>query len=145
MELALDVLRVIHVTSVILSAWPFYALVAVNQGARLGPPLGDRVDTYLESIVKNRTVPCYVFQLSALLSGVLLILLRGLSLLYLLANPILAAKLILLFIIAAIFTSLHTTLKPQIDASFKELTPGPGSPQVASRIYTLRLRRKRLA
>jgi len=145
MELALDVLRVIHVTSVILMAWPFYALVAVNQRARLGPPLGDRVDTYLESIVKNRTVPCYVFQLSALLSGVLLILLRGLSLFYLLANPILAAKLILLFIIAAILTFVHTTLQPQIDASFKELTSGPGSPQVASRIATLRLRRKRLA
>lgn len=32
-------------------AWPFYALVSVNQRARLGPPLGDRVDAYVENII----------------------------------------------------------------------------------------------
>jgi hypothetical protein len=50
-------------------AWPFYALVAVNQRARLGSPLGDRADTYVENIIKNRVIPCFVFQVSVGVSG----------------------------------------------------------------------------
>ena len=52
-----SLLNVVHVLTAVLMAWPFYALVAVNQRVRLGPPLGDRVDVYLENIIKNRTVP----------------------------------------------------------------------------------------
>ncbi len=50
-------LRLLHILNAILMAWPYYALVAVNQRARLGPPLGDRADTYMENVIKNRTVP----------------------------------------------------------------------------------------
>ena len=57
MDTAISSLRVVHILTAILMAWPFYALVAVNQRARLGPPLGDRVDTFLENTVKNRTIP----------------------------------------------------------------------------------------
>jgi len=145
MEVFLSVLRVIHITSVILMVWPFYALVAVNQRARLGPPLGDRTDTYLENIIKNRTVPCYVFQISALLSGFLLVVLRGLGLSYVLVNPILAAKLGLLIVLGALLTYVHTTLQPKIDAGFQQLASGIASQDLTSRIVSLRLRRKRMA
>jgi len=145
MDVFLNLLRVIHITSVILMAWPFYALVAVNQRARLGPPLGDRADTYLENIIKNRTIPCYVFQLSALLSGLLIILLRGLGLSYVLANPILAAKLGLLIALGALLTYVYTALQPKIDASFHELASGAASQDLTQRIASLRLRRKRVA
>ena len=145
MEVFLSLLRVIHITSVILMAWPFYVLVAVNQRARLGAPLGDRTDTYLENIVKNRTIPCYVFQSSALLSGVLLVVLRGLGLSYVLVNSILAAKLGLLIVLGALLTYVHTTLQPKIDAGFEELASGAASQHLTSRIVSLRLRRKRMA
>lgn len=46
MESLISALRVIHLVNAILMAWPLYALVTVNQRARLGPPLGDRVDLY---------------------------------------------------------------------------------------------------
>jgi hypothetical protein len=65
MEL-LNILRVVHILTAVLMAWPAYALVAVNQRARLGPPLCDRADLYLENIVKSRVLPCYIFQLTAL-------------------------------------------------------------------------------
>ena len=145
MEVFLSVLRVIHITSVILMVWPFYALVAVNQRARLGPPLGDRTDTYLENIIKNRTIPCYVFQISALVSGFLLVLLRGLGLSYVLVNPILAAKLGLLIVLGALLTYVHTTLQPNIDAGFQQLASGIASQDLTSQIVSLRLRRKRMA
>ena len=69
METVISILKVIHVVTAILMAWPFYALVAVNQRARLGPPLGDRADTYMENIIKNRTIPCFVFQGTVLVTG----------------------------------------------------------------------------
>ena len=76
----IDILGVVHIVTAILMAWPFYALVAVNQRVRLGPPLGDRVDTYMENIIKNRTIPCFMFQATALITGLALVLLRGLGL-----------------------------------------------------------------
>ena len=38
MSVVIDVLRVVHLFTAILMAWPFYALVAVNQRIRLGRP-----------------------------------------------------------------------------------------------------------
>jgi hypothetical protein len=139
-----SVLLVLHVITAILMAWPFYALVAVNQRAQLGPPLGDRTDTYMENIIKNRTVPCFVFQATALLTGVALVLVGGFSLGTLVSNPVLGVKLLLLLLIGGLLGYAYFGLQPRIDALFAEATE-PGSGEVASQIGTLRLRRKRLA
>ena len=88
----IDILGVVHIVTAILMAWPFYALVAVNQRVRLGPPLGDRVDTYMENIIKNRTIPCFVFQATVLVTGLALVLLRGLGLEALIRLPALGLK-----------------------------------------------------
>ncbi|MDE3091179.1 MAG: hypothetical protein KGJ80_17555, partial [Chloroflexota bacterium] len=95
MELV-SILRVVHVITAILMAWPAYALVAVNQRGRLGPPLGDRADQYLENVVRNRVVPCYVFQLTALVSGIWLVFAAGLGLDALVTNWVLGVKFVLL-------------------------------------------------
>lgn len=140
----IGLLTVAHVVNAILMAWPYYALVAVNQRARLGPPLGDRADTYLENVIKNRTIPCFVFQATALVTGVWLVLARGTGLRVLITSPALAAKLALLVLIAVALTYVHVRLQPQIDALFASAGGAPDA-EVASRIGTLRLRRKRLA
>jgi hypothetical protein len=144
MAILIDILRVVHVISAILMAWPFYALVAVNQRARLGPPVGDRVDTYLENIIKNRTVPCYVFQATALVSGLALVLLRGAALDALVKNLALGLKFLLLLLIAGLLSYVRFSLQPQIDALFVR-AGSPVAADVAPRIGTLRLRRKRMA
>ncbi len=77
MDTLMSILKVIHILTAMLMAWPFYALVIVNQRVRLGPPLGDRADTYMENILKNRTIPCYVFQATVLVSGLALVSLGG--------------------------------------------------------------------
>ncbi len=140
----LTVVLVLHVFTTILMAWPFYALVAVNQRVRLGPPVGDRVDLYMENILKNRTVPCFVFQATALLTGVALILLRGAPLSTLVTNPLLAVKLVLLVLISVLLASVHLGLQPRIDALFAE-GQQPLPPEVVTQIAALRLRRKRMA
>lgn len=137
--------RVVHVITAILMAWPAYALVAVNQRARLGAPVGDRADRYMENIIKNRTVPCFVFQGTALLSGLALLPLRGYGFESLASNPALALKLVLLLVIIGLLSYVHLRLQPRIDAAFAqaggEIVPAP----MAQGIGRLRLRRKRSA
>jgi hypothetical protein len=138
------ILRVLHIISAILMAWPFYALVAVNQRVGLGPPLGDRTDTYMENIIKNRTVPCFVFQATALVTGLGLLLVSGLGLSVLVTNLALGLKFLLLLLIAGLLAYVHFSLQPQIDTLFAQ-AGNPGSAAAASRIGPLRLRRKRVA
>ena len=144
MIILIDVLRVIHIISAILMAWPAYALVAVNQRVRLGPPLGDRVDVYMENIIKNRTIPCLVFQATVGISGLALVLLRGLGLGALVTIPVLGLKFLLLLLIAGMLSYVHIFMQPKIDALFAE-AGGTVPADVVPRIGALRLRRKRMA
>ncbi len=137
-------LRVAHVITAVLMAWPFYALVAVNQRIRLGPPLGDRADTYMENIIKNRTIPCFVFQATALVTGVALLLAKKVRLDALVTNPVLGLKFLLLVAIGMLLSYVHRSLQPQIDSLFAQ-AGHPVPADIASRIGALRLRRKRLA
>lgn len=146
MDVLIPVLRVIHVVNAILMAWPAYALVAVNQRARLGPPLGDRADTYLENTIKSRVLPCYVFQVTALVTGLALILLRGMGLDALVTNWVLGLKFLLLLVIAALLSIVHFNLQPRLDALFaKRDANGKIAEADATQIRAWRTRRKQLS
>ncbi len=140
----LSLLRLLHVVNALLMAWPFYALVIVNQRALLGPPLGDRADLYLERIVKNRTLPCYVFQGTALVSGLALIFARGRGLGALFQEPLLGLKVLFLLTISATLTYVHTRLQPTIDALVGD-GRAPLAEAEAFHLRALRHRRKRAA
>ena len=144
MNSLIDILKVTHIINAILLAWPFYALVIVNQRARLGPPLGDRTDTYMENIIKNRTIPCFVFQATALITGLALVLLQGFGLDVFVTNPVLAVKFLLLLLIIGLLTYVHISLQPCIDGLFAQ-AGSPVPTDVASHIGALRIRRKRIA
>ena len=145
MDIFVSVLKVIHIASAVLLAWPYYALAAVNQRALLGPPLGDRTDTYMENVIKSRTVPCFVFQATVLVSGIALMLLQGLGLSALFIVPMLGAKFLLLLLIVGLLTYVHVALQPRIDAAFSEAGEESIPPELAKRIGAMRLRRKRIA
>lgn len=144
MVTVINILRVIHILTAILMAWPFYALVAVNQRVRLGPPLGDRTDTYMENIIKNRSIPCFVFQATVGVTGLALVLLRGLGLGALVTIPVLGLKFLLLLLIAGLLSYVHFKVQPQVDALFAQ-AGNPVSADLAPRIGQLRLMRKRMA
>jgi hypothetical protein len=145
MDTAMVFLKIVHIINAILMAWPFYALVAVNQRGRLGPPLGDRTDTYMENIIKNRTIPCFVFQATALVTGIALVLLGGLGLGALVTNPVLIFKFFPLLAIAVLLTYVHVSVQPRIDDLFAQVGSSPVSEEVAKDIGSLRVRRKRVA
>jgi hypothetical protein len=144
MVAVISILKVIHIITAILMAWPAYALVAVNQRVRLGPPLGDRTDTYMENIIKNRTIPCFVFQVTVGVTGLALVLLRGFGLDALVTIPVLGLKFLLLVLVMGLLGFVHFSLQPQIDALFAQAS-SPVPADLAPRIGALRLRRKRLA
>lgn len=145
MDSLLGFLRVLHVINAILMAWPFYALVTVNQRARLGPPLGDRTDTYMENIVKNRTIPCFIFQATALVTGIALLLVSGMGAGATVTNATVVFKFFPLLFIIALLSYVHTGLQPRIDALFAGAAGSPVPEEVAKNIMSLRLRRRRIA
>ena len=55
----------------------------------------------MENVIKNRAIPCYVFQATVLITGLLLIFLRGQGLAALFTYPALGVKFLLLLSIAA--------------------------------------------
>lgn len=145
MNILIDILKVIHILSATLMAWPYYALVAVNQRARLGPPLGDRTDTYIENLIKNRTIPCFVFQASALISGLALVFLGGGGINTLITTPILGIKFLLLIIVGGILTSVHIGLQPKLDSLFDKAGNPPFPEEIAREIGQIRATRKNRA
>lgn len=144
MPTSVAILRVIHILNAVLMAWPIYALVIVNQRMRLGPPLGDRVDIFMENTIKNRTIPCLIFQLTALVSGLALILANNQSLSVIFSNTALAVKFGLLLVVMGLLAMVHFNLQPRIDSLFASGQP-PYASEVAAEIGTLRLVRKRVA
>ncbi len=145
METLLGVTKFIHIASALLLAWPYYALTAVNHRALLGPPLGDRTDIYMENIIRSRSIPCFVFQATVLVSGIGLMLMQGRELSALVSDPPLGVKFLLLLLIVGLLAYVHTVLQPRIDTAFAEAGEAPIAEAEAGRIGAMRLRRKRIA
>ncbi len=145
METWSALLRVIHIVTVVFMAWPLYALITVNERGALGPPLGDRADRYMENIIRGMTVRCFVYQVTALLTGVALVLLRGQGLSALVTNGVLLLKLILLATLMGLLGYVHFSLQPRLDGLFASAPEGQIAGDLATRIGRLRLRRKRVA
>lgn len=149
MEIWLQVVKFLHILAVVFMAWPLYALITVNERGRLGVPLGSDADRYMENIIKGQTIRCYVFQLTALVTGVVLVSLYGVGLNALLTNWVLAAKTGLLLALMGLLSYVHLGVQPRLDRLFQAAGEAEGNPtvpeEIASRIGPLRVRRKRLA
>ncbi|MBI2016715.1 MAG: hypothetical protein HYS77_14440, partial [Candidatus Rokubacteria bacterium] len=65
-------MKFLHVLAVVFMAAPLYNLIVVNERVRFGKaPLP--VDRYFESIIRGNSTRCFVFQLTAFLTGIILI------------------------------------------------------------------------
>ncbi len=52
----------IHIISVVFMAWPLYALITVNERPKVSAPVGDKVDDFMEGILKK--IPSAVMSFS---------------------------------------------------------------------------------
>ena len=71
-----DVMKFLHVLTVVFMAAPLYNLIVVNERAKFGKA-HIQVDRYFESLIRGNATRCYVFQVTALVTGVLLVGLGG--------------------------------------------------------------------
>lgn len=138
-----QLLKFLHILAVVFMAAPLYNLIVVNERVRFGKA-HLQVDQYFENIIRGNAARCYVFQLTALVTGVLLVGLGG-SWLALFTNWVLLAKLVLLLLLMGLLSVVTLSIQPGIDRLLSE-AEGDTIPQpLAARIAPLRLRRKRLA
>lgn len=138
-----DTLKFLHVITVVFMAAPLYNLVVVNERVKFGRAHLD-VNGSFENLIRGNSIRCYVFQVTALVTGVVLVVLGG-SMAGLFTNWVLVAKLLLLLALMALLSVVHFSLQPGIDRLLAEATGDVLAPALAARIAPLRARRKRLA
>jgi len=142
--MAHDVLKFLHILSVVFMSAPLYNLIVVNERVRFGKaPFA--VDRYFENIIRGASTRCYVYQLTALVTGVLLVTVGGFPLTYLLENRVLLAKVVLLFALMALLSIVHFRLQPAIDRILGGVEGDMLPPEAAAQVLPLRTGRKRLA
>ncbi len=70
--MAYNIIKFFHILSVVFMSAPLYNLIVVNERVLFGKaPFA--VDRYFENIIKGAAIRCYVYQLSALVTGILLL------------------------------------------------------------------------
>lgn len=136
----------VHLLSTLFMAAPLYMLIVVNERVRFGAPLGYYTDRYMENIIRNNAVRCFVFQGTMAASGLGLVYVTGRSWSALVTEPTLAIKWVALVILVGLLSYVHFSLQPRIEALMAQVKPDSPPPQgLAPQIGSLRLRRKRLA
>ena len=139
-------LLVVHLLSTLLMAAPFYMLVIVNERARFGAPLGYFTDRYMENIIRNNAVRCFIFQGTMAASGLALIFASGLGWGALLTLPSLVIKWVALIILVSLLSYIHFSLQPRIEALMVQVKPdSPVPPDLAPKIGAMRRKRKKLS
>ncbi len=139
-----EVVKFLHILAVVFMSAPLYNLIVVNERAAFGKaPFA--VDRYFEDIIKGNSLRCYVYQLTAALTGILLVPLNGLPWASLYQNKILLAKLLLLLTLTALLSVVHFRIQPAVEKLLGQVKGDEIPEEIAERILPLRVRRKRLA
>ena len=145
MQLVLQILKFAHLLAVVFMAWPLYALITVNERGRLGSPLGEWADQYMENIIKGQTIRCYIYQLTAGVTGLALVFFRSSSLSFVFTNWVLGIKTILLLGLMSLLSYVHFSLQPRIDALFAQAGTHSVHGDLGAQVGPLRSTRKKLA
>lgn len=141
-----SLIKLLHILSFLFMSAPFYSLIVVNERARFGGGMNMNTDRYMENMIKGQSLRCYVFQISALLTGLLLLWYNGMGFGSLLSNWALLVKWVLLVFLLILLSIVHFGIQPRIEALLGQVAEKDPFPQeIASQIAPLRLKRKKLA
>lgn len=139
-----DAVTFLHVLAVVFMSAPLYNLIVVNERLRFGQaPYA--VDRYFENLIKTNAIRCYVFQTTAFVTGILLVILAGLPLSELFTNSVLLAKFVLLLTLTALLSYVHFGIQPRIEALLDQVQGEDIPSTVAGQLLPWRSRRKKLA
>lgn len=136
----------IHLLSTLFMAAPFYMLIIVNERVRFGAPLGYFTDRYMENMVRNNSVRCFVFQGTMAASGLALFFITGRSWSALFTDPTIVIKWLALAVMVSLLAYIHTSLQPRIETLMEQVKPDAPVPQgIGPQIAALRSLRKKFA
>ncbi len=146
MDVSYDLLRFLHVVSFVFMSIPLFNLIVVNERALMGPSFHYYADRYMENIIQRGAMRCYVFQSTAFVSGILLLLVGPLGFEALWTNWVVLAKVILLFVLMGLLSYVHFGLQPRIEALLSTVSSDANVPEgLFAELKPNRMRRKRLA
>ena len=141
---AYQAVKFLHILTVVFMAAPLYNLIVVNERLRFGKaPYA--VDRYFENLIKTNAIRCFVFQLTAFITGILLIPLGGQPLSVLFTNQILLAKFLLLIVLSVLLSYVHLGVQPRIEALLGQVQGSEIPGEILQQIVPWRVRRKKLA
>ena len=141
-----NLLIFLHVMGFVFMSVPLFNLIVVNERALLGVSFNYYADRYMENIIKHGAYRCYIFQLTVLITGVLLLLFGPLEFEALWMNWRILIKTILLFILMGMLSYVHFKLQPKIESYLSELNENSAIPDnLVSQLKPYRIRRKRMA
>src|SRR4030043_2012720 len=112
MEVFYNVLKFLHVLGFVFMSTPLFNLIGVNERALLGPSFDYQVDRYMENIIRRGASRCFVFQLTVLISGVLLLIFSPLGIQSLWHHWIILVKTIILMTLMGLLSYVHFRLQP---------------------------------
>src|SRR3989338_97336 len=144
MTMVVGIITLLHIVSAIFMALPFYALISVNEKKAVKNPLGDETDTYMENIIKKQAGRCYIFQITALITGLYLWSRGNFGIALSVPNLLMLGKFLGLFILMGLLSYVVFVIQPKIDSLFAELKK-ENEEKVASQLNKLRAKRKRFA
>jgi hypothetical protein len=146
MSVLYDVLKFMHVMSFVFMSVPLFNLIVVNERALYSRSFDYSVDRFMENILRHGAYRCFIFQSTALLTGLLLLIFGPLGITALWTDIIILTKTILLLTLTSLLSYVHLKLQPHIDkllAGFGPDAPVSESPWINLKAY--RTKRKRLA
>jgi hypothetical protein len=141
-----QILKLWHIISFVFMSIPLFNLIVVNERALMGSSFNFGTDRYMENIIRHGAVRCYVFQLSAFFSGILLLIYGQWGIQALWTNYILLIKTIILFTLTGLLSYVHFSLQPKIELLLKDITAETKVPDnFLASVKPFRVLRKRLA
>lgn len=146
MEDLYEIIRFWHIMSFVFMTVPLFNLIVVNERAALNISFDYNADRYMENIIGNGAMRCFVFQASVLISGILLLVNGELGLDTLWTNGIVLTKTVLLVLLTSLLSYVHLSLQPKIESFFAGLTADSEIPDdLVASLRPYRVRRKWLA
>ena len=125
---------------------PLFNLIVVNERALLGKSFNYYADRYMENIIKHGAYRCYIFQLTVLITGVLLLFFGPLEFESLWLNWRILIKTILLFVLMGMLSYVHFMLQPKIESFLTDINADSKIPDnLVSQMKPYRVRRKWMA
>jgi len=140
-----SIVLLLHIITAVFMAWPLYALITVNERPKVNAPVGDKLDDFMEGIIKKNARRCYIFQITALATGLYLVWAHAGTLTPVISNFRLLGKTVGLFVLMGLLSYVVFYLQPRIDGLFGQLKKTKLKENISQKIIALRLQRKMLA